>query len=90
MDGWMGVTIWDSHFSFKFSFLLSLLPYDGGDSIAWYFYLFLLRREVSFVPRWTAGLWVDWLDWAGDHSAAISSVGRDKNTKKTMRYIISI
>jgi len=44
--------------------------------------VFLLRTEVSFVPRWTAGLWVDWLDWVGDHGAAISSVKRDKNTKK--------
>lgn len=90
MGGGGGVTIWDFIFLSGFSFLLSLLPYDDdGDSIAWYFF-FLLRREVSFVPRWIAGLWVDWLDWGGDHSAAISSVKRDKNTKKMMRYIISI
>jgi len=66
-------------FYHMFSFLLSLLPCNGENSIAWYF---LLRTEVSFVPRWTAGLWVDWLDWVGDHGVAISSVKRDKNTKK--------
>jgi len=88
MDGWGGVTIWDFSFSFKFSFLPSLLPCDGGDSIAWYFFVTEGGFFCSSLHCWIVGGLVR---LGRDYGVAISSVKRDKNTKNPpMRYIISI
>jgi len=69
-----------------FIFLLNhLLSCDGGDSIAWYFSVVVFFFLFPPFLRWIAGLWMDWLDWAGDCGVAISSVKRDENTRRKKR-----
>lgn len=42
----------------SFSFLLSLLPYDGGDSIAWYLFFCYGGRFLLFLVELLGCGWI--------------------------------